>query len=106
MAVFSGLMTGVGTDRGALAAPDTLRRRVEDLRRMFPRLRIVTPDTAQRTPFEKYRCPDTRTVMDGKLLNIKNDCFHKKIPSVCFIYTIQPKDVLCHLFSEKKHIIF
>ena len=71
-------MTGVGTDHGALAAPDTLRRRVEDLRRMFPRLRIVTPDTAQRTPFEKYRCPDTRTVMDGKLLNIKNDCSHKK----------------------------
>lgn len=49
-----------------------------------PRFRIAAPSATQRTPFKKYVCSDTRSVMYGISLNIKYICFH------CFIHLLFP----------------
>ena len=60
-----------------------------------PRLRITVPSATQRTPFKKYRCSDTRSVMYGISLNIKYICSHR------FIHFLSPvKYLQIHLCSR------
>jgi hypothetical protein len=59
---------------GGQAEPATYTFQAEklDFRLPAPRFRVVTPETPEIAPLEKYVRTDARSVMQGHALNIKN----------------------------------
>jgi hypothetical protein len=64
----------------ATLASNALLSVIEYLRPGISSFRVMTPDTMQRASFQKESGTDTRSIVDGKTLDVKNEChfLHKK----------------------------